>query len=180
MSTISQNESSYYYKPRYLETVASSLLLGAGWGAGNYLITKKPYIKDGMINDKFIPGMIEELKKVGDVEVCSFENKADTFTKSVQNYNNGTGKYSEKELADKYSKFLDFYNEKLKKCLDDKNNFLYNSDKISEESFGAIKKASKKYRLNIAAKGAALFTAIYLTGNLIFERIKANKLNKQN
>ena len=58
--------------------------------------------------------------------------------------------------------------------------FLYNSDKISEESFGAIKKASKKYRLNIAAKGAALFTAIYLTGNLIFERIKANKLNKQN
>lgn len=87
------------------------------------------------------------------------------------------GKAFAKDLFKKDGKYRKFYNSTVSNCYDDAGKLIHNTEKISKESFEAVKKVVNKSRINSALKAAGLFTLICGACCCIFEFFASRKKN---
>lgn len=66
----SMSQVSNHYQPNYLNALGTAVIGGAGWGAGQYFIRKKPFVSnEGFIHDSFVKRMEDALVEIKDSSV---------------------------------------------------------------------------------------------------------------
>lgn len=79
MSQVSNNHS-----PNYTNAVGTAVLGGVGWGVGQYLINKKPFVtKEGFIQDSFVKRMEDTLVELKDNSALETIEHQKTIEKEI-------------------------------------------------------------------------------------------------
>ena len=96
--------------------------------------------------------------------------KANVGEKEVNNF-----KAEMKTLFKQEGPYKKYFQETMDACLDESQKFTHNTEKMSAEKFGAIKKAVNKFKLNSALKSGLSFAAISAVVMCMFEFFQGRK-----